>query len=85
MTEAFAPGTRLGPYEITAAIGAGGMGQVFRARDNDHTGWHALPDGRFLMIQAPDRPRASGARLAEILLVFNFPEELKRLVVADKR
>ena len=27
------PGTRLGPYEITGAIGAGGMGEVFRARD----------------------------------------------------
>jgi eukaryotic-like serine/threonine-protein kinase len=26
-------GTRLGVYEITAPIGAGGMGQVFRARD----------------------------------------------------
>jgi serine/threonine protein kinase len=26
-------GTRLGPYEIVAPIGAGGMGQVFRARD----------------------------------------------------
>ena len=26
-------GTRLGPYEITASIGAGGMGEVFRARD----------------------------------------------------
>src|SRR5438874_4108226 len=26
-------GSRLGPYEITARIGAGGMGEVFRARD----------------------------------------------------
>ena len=42
-----APGTRLGPYEILSALGAGGMGEVFRARDpklNRQVAIKVLPD-----------------------------------------
>jgi hypothetical protein len=47
-------GSRLGAYEIIAAIGAGGMGEVYRARDTRQrlvgrtAGWS--PDGRLLYV-----------------------------------
>ena len=37
-----APGTRLGPYEIAAPLGAGGMGEVWKARDARLDRWVAI-------------------------------------------
>jgi serine/threonine protein kinase len=50
-----APGTRLGPYEVTAQIGAGGMGEVWRATDTNlgrHVAIKILPDA---FAHDPDR------------------------------
>src|SRR5678816_573375 len=52
-----APGTRLGPYEIRAPLGAGGMGEVYIARDltlDRDVALKALPSGL-----ATDRERVA--------------------------
>ncbi len=66
------PGTRLGPYEVTAAIGAGGMGEVYRARDtalNRDVAIKVLPDS---LAGDPDR-LARFQREAEALAALNHP------------
>jgi len=66
------PGTRLGPYEITTAIGAGGMGEVFRARDtklNRDVAIKVLPAEL-----SQDRERvARFRREAQVLASLNHP------------
>jgi serine/threonine protein kinase len=42
------PGSRLGPYEVLSPLGAGGMGEVYRARDprlGREVAIKVLPDG----------------------------------------
>jgi serine/threonine protein kinase len=50
-------GTRLGPYEILASIGAGGMGEVYRGRDTRLHRTVAIKVLSAGVIQAPERRR----------------------------
>ena len=65
-------GTRLGPYEILSAIGAGGMGEVYRARDTKlgrDVALKVIPDTFAL---DPDR-LARFQREAQVLASLNHP------------
>jgi eukaryotic-like serine/threonine-protein kinase len=66
------PGTRLGPYEVTAQIGEGGMGVVWRATDTNlkrAVALKVLPEA-----VAADRDRlARFQREAEVLAALNHP------------
>jgi serine/threonine protein kinase len=66
------PGARLGPYEILSPLGAGGMGEVYRARDTNlkrDVALKILPDS---FADDPDR-LARFEREAEVLASLNHP------------
>ena len=65
-------GTKLGPYEIVAPLGAGGMGEVYRARDaklGRDVALKILPDS---VAQDADRV-ARFKREAQVLAALNHP------------
>ena len=66
------PGTTLGPYSVTAKIGEGGMGEVYRARDTKldrDVALKVLPEA---FTQDPDR-LARFEREAKVLASLNHP------------
>ena len=66
------PGTTLGPYTVTAQIGAGGMGEVYRARDTKldrDVALKVLPEA---FTSDPDR-LARFEREAKVLASLNHP------------
>ena len=68
----FTAGTRLGRYEIHSPIGAGGMGEVFRARDEKlgrDVAVKVLPD----VVAADDERLARFEREAKVLVSLNRP------------
>ena len=69
---ALTPGTRLGAYEVTAQIGEGGMGQVYRATDTRLKRQVAIKILPPSLATDPDR-LARFQREAEVLASLNHP------------
>ena len=69
---ALAVGSRLGPYEVIAKIGEGGMGQVYRARDTKLDRDVALKVLPQAFTDDPDR-LARFEREAKVLASLNHP------------
>ncbi len=69
---ALRPGTRLGPYDILCALGAGGMGEVYRARDAKLNRDVAIKVLLPSVANDPDR-LARFSREAHVLASLNHP------------
>src|SRR5271167_3540794 len=69
---ALSPGTRLGLYEILAPLGAGGMGEVYRARDTKLDREVAIKVLPAALAQDPER-LTRFEREAKVLASLNHP------------
>ena len=67
-----ATGTRIGPYEILSALGVGGMGEVYRARDTKLNRDVAIKVLLPTVANDPDR-LARFSREAQVLASLNHP------------
>jgi Tol biopolymer transport system component/predicted Ser/Thr protein kinase len=84
------PGTRLGPYEILAPLGAGGMGEVYRARDAKLGREIAVKVLPTAMASDPDRRQrfeqearaASALNHPNILTVYDIAESDGAIYIA---
>ena len=69
---ALVPGTRLGTYEVVALLGAGGMGEVYRAHDSNLRRDVALKVLPAALVADPDRV-ARFEREARAVAALNHP------------
>ena len=86
------PGDRLGPYEVVSALGAGGMGEVYRARDTRlgrEIALKALPEGvasdpgRLKRFEREARATAALSH-ANVITVFDVGSEDGRAFVVTE-
>lgn len=71
-TVALSAGTRLGPYEIIAPIGSGGMGEVYRAKDTRLERTVAIKILTQALLNRPDF-RQRFEREAKLISKLNHP------------
>jgi serine/threonine protein kinase len=81
------PGTKLGPYEIHSALGAGGMGEVYRANDtrlSRTVAVHGRRNNRYVYVASLDGQKFLVIRPLEdastrpLTVVQNWTELLKK-------